>query len=222
MKDRFSSPGTAAALWVLVGLVLIHLVLSILMRPEAAIFLTKVASVASRGDAPAWVQAVGSIVAIFAAIGVAMWQRKASNREAEVRARAAANITAVSLLSILAPVIGTLKGCRESNAAIGVDEAIVAAKKTHRALSHLAFPTEEQLMTLHFVLPDVATDVAVSASRLRDAVAMIGLVVQSEDLSGPWALDRLRALDAVLNVGYSLAVRARAAMAAFVSAERVG
>jgi uncharacterized protein involved in cysteine biosynthesis len=36
----------------------------------------------NRADAPAWVQAVGSIIAILAAIGIAMWQRHTDHQAA--------------------------------------------------------------------------------------------------------------------------------------------
>jgi hypothetical protein len=171
---------------------------------------------AERADAPAWVQAVGSILAILAAIGIAMWQRRVDHRTAKEREQAAAFLTAISLHNMLGPIVGTLGGVKETITSIRVDEAEARAKTMHRTLASLPLPTEDQLMTLHFVLPQVAVDLAIGCTRLSHAVLMIGLVVQSEDSSGDWALDRMRRLKDNLDVAHAHTSKARDALTAFI------
>ena len=54
-----------------------------------------------RIDAPAWVQAVGSILAIFGAAGIAAWQASSSRRQLEVDRRRAETAKALAIDFIL-------------------------------------------------------------------------------------------------------------------------
>lgn len=77
---RVASVGTMFALWVLVVMVIVHVLLVVFVDKDLANMIAILAAVISRLDAPAWVQAVGSIGAIFVAIIVPAAQQYFSNR----------------------------------------------------------------------------------------------------------------------------------------------
>lgn len=101
MKERLLSWGTLLCLVVLTCLLLVH---TLAIYPgEAAVrwFFVTAAVAIARSDGPSWVQAVGSIVAIAAAIWIAMWQRRQDHakekRAARARDRTIVDMTADSM-----------------------------------------------------------------------------------------------------------------------------
>lgn len=76
MRKELGTPAAVVGM-VLLGLLFGGLVLAIYPGWKA------IGCWFERSDAPAWVQAVGSILAIFAAGGIAAWQASSSKRDAE-------------------------------------------------------------------------------------------------------------------------------------------
>ncbi|MDR6453936.1 hypothetical protein [Variovorax paradoxus] len=216
MKEKLTTVGTLACLVLLTCLLLVH---ALAIFPGGAAirwFFVAFATMIARLDAPAWVQAIGSIVAILAAIGIAMWQRQSDHRKDREREHAAATITAITLHTMLAPIVGTLEGCRKNIARTRNANALEDAKRFHGLLSSLDLPTENQLMTLHHVLPAVAGDLAVGCSRLRQAVLAVGFVVRRDDRNGDWVVDRLGSIDQFLEQALVRVKDARQALASFI------
>lgn len=87
MKERFVSTGAFLCLAVLTCLLLMYALAIFPGIPGIRWFFKTSVAVLGRLDAPAWVQAVGSVVAIFASGGIAWWQLRATNASARVAAR---------------------------------------------------------------------------------------------------------------------------------------
>ncbi|MDN8617815.1 hypothetical protein [Variovorax ginsengisoli] len=87
MKERFATIGTLVCLTVLTGLTLVF-ALAIFPGTEAIrwFFVTS-AMVLARLDAPAWVQAIGSIAAIAGAVGTVMYQNAKQHARDRMAAR---------------------------------------------------------------------------------------------------------------------------------------
>jgi hypothetical protein len=96
MKEKFLSWGTLLCLAVLTCLLLMHTLAIFPGVPAIRWFFVATAVAIARADGPAWVQAVGSIVAIVAAIGIAMWQRH-NDQAKEKRAVRARDKTIVDM-----------------------------------------------------------------------------------------------------------------------------
>jgi hypothetical protein len=74
MKERFATIGTLVCLTILIALLLVY-ALAIFPGTEAIRwFFATSAVVVSRLDAPAWMQAIGSLAAVFGAAGGIWWQ----------------------------------------------------------------------------------------------------------------------------------------------------
>jgi hypothetical protein len=101
MKEKLVTAGTLVCLVVLLCLLLMYALAIFPGVPAIRWFFVTSAIVLGRLDAPAWVQAVGSIVAIAAAGGTAIWQTSAARREATARERKAATERAMAIFYIL-------------------------------------------------------------------------------------------------------------------------
>ncbi|SFQ41151.1 hypothetical protein [Variovorax sp. 770b2] len=101
MKEKLLSWGTLICLAVLTCLLLVQTLAIYPGVPAIRWFFATAAVAIARSDGPAWVQAVGSIVAIAAAIGIAMWQRQGDQakekRAAQARDKTIADMAADSL-----------------------------------------------------------------------------------------------------------------------------
>ncbi|OAK66074.1 hypothetical protein A3K87_09930 [Variovorax paradoxus] len=101
MKEKLVTVGTLVCLFVLTCLLLIHALAIFPGVTAIRWFFVTSAVVLGRLDAPAWVQAVGSIVAIAAAGGTAVWQTYAARRDASARDRKATSEKAMAIFYIL-------------------------------------------------------------------------------------------------------------------------
>lgn len=192
MKARLLSWGALICLIVLTGLLMVHALAIFPGITAIRWFLARSAAVIGRIDAPAWVQAVGSIVAIFAAIGIAMWQRRNDRQHAHERALAAAAIAGVKVQTMLWPLWGALLGEQhsyESSASYGGRERV---KSTVLLYKGFQLPNDEQLMALHEVIPTAAKDIAVGCGTLGQTIQYLEMLLTKEDQSDDWFEDRFK------------------------------
>jgi hypothetical protein len=115
----------------------------------------------------AWAQALFSAAAVFAAIGVVLWQNHATRRSSEGAARFAAS----GLLTFIDQTIAGLQSVAQ-----GLDEKILgatapASQPRHFAmlLATLHLPTDDELLALNGVLPDCS----ITLLRARNSVRQI-------------------------------------------------
>ncbi|MDM0118430.1 hypothetical protein [Variovorax arabinosiphilus] len=112
-----------------------------------------------RADAPAWVQAVGSILAILVAVGIAMWQRHSDRAESDSIRKARADVVAYGVLEMMPPLIAFLRMVTKN---LGSSSAVAQLKSNAAAdtLRSLVIPTENQLLVLAEAAPEAATYLA--------------------------------------------------------------
>lgn len=84
MKEKLVTLGTFACLFVLTCLLLVHALAIFPGVPAIRWFMGQCATVIGRLDAPAWVQAVGSVLAIGVAIAIPVQQQRRQKKD-EVR-----------------------------------------------------------------------------------------------------------------------------------------
>jgi len=101
MKQRLQSWGTLLCLFVLTCLLLIHTLAVFPGVPAIRWFFVTSALVLGRLDAPAWVQALGSILAIVAAGCIAGWQSFSARKDADRRQIKSDTNKALAILYIL-------------------------------------------------------------------------------------------------------------------------
>ncbi len=124
-----------------------------------------------------WVQGIGSLIAIIAAVWVARWQAKRESKLRQTAQRAAAEVVSSSIARSVNLAITNLKAIRivveGYDAGIDVDEDL-----KHRAnVLQLVPPTETQLLQLAPVEPAAA----VSLARAYSVIGQVSVVFQRLD-----------------------------------------
>lgn len=100
----------------------------------------------TRSECASWVQAWGSILAIFAAVILALWQQRRLRNDEKTKARARAEVVGTSMLLQLPPVRGGIAAIR-GTASEGA-EANNSASVLLQIYEGLPFPTEADMLIL--------------------------------------------------------------------------
>lgn len=183
MKEKFLSWGTLLCLAVLTCLLLVHALAIFPGVPAMRWFFVTSAVVLGRLDAPAWVQAIFSIVAIFTAIGIAMWQRHSEKQIAQRTSRATVMIIGAAIDSRLLMLIATTKAMLHELDHPSHPSAAGRARFGQTLFEKVKFPREEQMLLLGQAIPDVAADMANGVAAVERVLVSFDYVVSSPSLT---------------------------------------
>ena len=148
-----------------------------------------------KGEWSAWIQAVFSVVAIFAAIAIAWWQRKSDRMTTKSRQHAEATVVGVTVLSLLSPLRSTLTSILEGLPSVDRDNAEDRARRYLMLMKSFAPPSEAQMLHLHAVLPDVAEQLARGSGLYQQALVALSLINDRSEAAGrEWIASNLKEL----------------------------
>ena len=99
----------------------------------------------NKSEWAAWAQAVFSVLAIVAAIGVAWWQRHAERRHAALAAKVRAEVAGMSVLLLLSPILGGLGAARTLVTSVSDEPNPSAAPAVSDILQSFRFASEHEL-----------------------------------------------------------------------------
>lgn len=177
MKERLLSWGALLCLFVLTCLMLGYALVIYPGGPAIRWFLATSAVVLGRLDAPAWVQAIGSVAAIVAAIAIASWQRKEEQTALQVRNLAAARVVAVSVQPMLHFAVASCQSMLDTLDTMREEEAASTAKFYRSVFSRLSLPNEEQLLRLVLAFPEIAETIAEGLSAQKRVALLLDVLV---------------------------------------------
>ncbi|WP_261803369.1 hypothetical protein [Variovorax sp. PAMC26660] len=177
MKEKFLSWGTLLCLAVLTCLLLVHALAIFPGVPAIRWFFVTCAVVLGRLDVPAWVQAVGSVAAIGAAIAIASWQRSEERTASHVRNLAAARVVAVSVQPMLDVAAFTCQSMLETLSTVTEHDAATVAKFFHSVFARLNLPSEDQLLRLVLAFPEIAETIATGLSAQKRVGHVLDVLV---------------------------------------------
>lgn len=150
-----------------------------------------------------WVQAVGSVAAVFAAIALVWWER----RDASAQRHAAASVVGQGMLLMLHPTLGCVAALRDS---IRTELLQSIAPRLPLALwaeqlKLLALPVDEDLVRLSAAQPACAMNLVRACNLIRQAHTALGILGGGPDR--PHALVEVRRhlenVDALLQHAHS-------------------
>ncbi|MBB4225177.1 hypothetical protein [Variovorax guangxiensis] len=160
MKEKIVSVGTLLCLLVLTCLLLIHALAIFPGIASIRWFFTAVSAVLGRLDAPAWVQAIGSIGAILAAAAIAGWQARSAriqqqrSRREDTAARAAALREIVRRAIIAINNADRLIQPGPISVALAIDQAELV-QEAIRKIPVFEIPTPQLVFLIHRVDRDL-------------------------------------------------------------------
>lgn len=131
----------------------------------------------SKAEWSGWMQAIFSVAAICAAIGIAWWQRRSEHRHEAERQLAAAFVAATAVMTRVAPLVGAAASYDTFTADLNVENAKDRITRANSAFSTLLLPSEEQLLHLTPVLPNVAAGLAMGVGLFQRAAYIVSLQV---------------------------------------------
>ena len=164
---------------VLTGLLLVHALAIFPGAPAIRWFFRSSAVVLGRLDAPAWVQAIFSVVAIFAAIGIALWQRRSEKASAQQTARATVMVVGAATDSRLHLLIATIQAVLHEFEHPSFPTAVQRARFAQSLFAKARFPSEEQMLLLTQAIPRAAADMANGVAALERVAANFDYVISS-------------------------------------------
>jgi hypothetical protein len=136
-------------------------------------------------NAPAWVQAVGSVAAIFAAIWIARWQAEKDRRLRREEVIATAEVVGASVTHIATTMSGRLRdlaqGLNQKNQGNGFD-----ARQHHVKIRALVLPSESQLLHLAPVINAGAIGLARASAWVTQIANDLEFIAKQEE--GPMTL----------------------------------
>jgi hypothetical protein len=138
---------------------------------------------AERADAPAWVQAVGSVAAILAAIGIAAWQRHADKETEKKTARATVMVVGASTDSKVHTLIATATAMLAEHSLPGHPTAVERARHFQILFAKAELPTEEQMLLLAGAVPNAAATMANGVAALKKVILLLDYVVSAPTLT---------------------------------------
>jgi hypothetical protein len=181
MKERLISGGTLLCLAVLTGLLLVH---TLAIFPGASAirwFFRSSVVVLGRLDAPSWVQAVGSVLAILVAVAVPMWQRHAERTRAAMSDMAVALVIGFEISSKVDMAISVAKAMLYEYQISTNEDPRARARFYLNLFDEMELPTEEQLLLLARAMPELAVDI----SGGRAAINRVRLTLRLIEKQGP-------------------------------------
>lgn len=138
--------------------------------------------------APNWIQAGGSLLAIFVALGIAAWQRY-SDREAEaMKVRVRAELASTGVLLKMNPLLGCFGSLLRMLQAVRRDGEAVMGEHWADLMDRQDFPTEEELVAIVDQDPQCARLLIQGRNLARQARLAFGLIAKQEEV-GAQALD---------------------------------
>lgn len=177
MKEKLIEVGTLLCVAVLTCLLLVHALAIFPGVPAIRWFLVTSAVVLGRLDAPAWVQAVGSVVAILVAVAIPWQQRR---EEAKTARR-----TAVAVAMVIGAEISS-----KVDMALACGQAMLFEHKEPRfadprkraqffleIFNRYQLPLDDQMLHLAQAMPVAAARIAYGFASLRRVRVALELVI---------------------------------------------
>ena len=179
MKEKLVTVGTLMCLVVLTCLLFVHALAIFPGAPAFRWFVVTSAVALARLDAPAWVQAVGSVIAIVAAIGIALWQRHSEQVESRKRARATVMVVGAAVDSKLLMLIATTQAVLRELDNPSYPTAAERAGFAQVLFGKAKLPSEEQMLLLAQAVPGVAATMANGVAAVERVLASLDYVMSS-------------------------------------------
>lgn len=129
-------------------------------------------------NAPAWVQAIGSVLAIFSAVAIAWWQRQEERRHAaEDRLRTAiiASWEMMLIIQSLIRVAGAFLNVIEEKSDIAARVSLM--RQFHSTLSSAIMPSDSQILRLDSLPDNCAIMIAQGVGRIKHVQHYIGFTL---------------------------------------------
>lgn len=147
---------------------------------------------AERADAPAWVQAVGSVAAILAAVGIAAWQRHSERTQQRRADTAAALVIGFEISSKVEMAIAAAQAMQFEYDNPTHPHPLARAQFFMSVLDTMTLPTEEQLLLLARSMPELAVDIAGGRAAIGRVRLALGLI-EKQGATGTAGADVLEA-----------------------------
>lgn len=139
-----------------------------------------------------WVQAIGAILAILAAVCLVAWERS----DAYWQRRAAAQAVGSGMLVEVNQVLGLLAACANEFETALFDNSLAQSIQKHRELiAVLTLPQDSEVLVLAGALPKTAVHVVRGRNLIRQAKNAMDLAVQ-----GGFVLDRSSRTEGMLKL----------------------
>ena len=148
-----------------------------------------------------WVQAVGSIFAILAAIGIAGWQRFEDHRRERANAHAAATVVGSGVAFMTSQIVGCLEAITKDWETLPHQEqAHMPVAQCREWLERLVLPSESQLLQLTPVMPDSAVAMTRGSACIKQVVQALRLLEGNAQLSPEDQFASARTLKIMLDI----------------------
>lgn len=126
---------------------------------------------------PAWVQAIGSVLAILVAVAVPYMQRLSDKKSTRATAEATAEVIAPSILIQISHTIGVLMTIqRLENEAVDKRLEVTDAKIVLKLLEAQPLPSKDELIALATVLPDCAKRLARALGEIEVTKSRLAMI----------------------------------------------
>lgn len=136
-----------------------------------------------KGEWSAWVQAVFSVAAIIAAIGIAMWQRHSEQKASRATARATVMVVGAATDSKLHMLIATITAVLDEHLHPSRPTAVERARFVQALFAKTELPSEEQMLLLAGAMPNAAATMASGVAAVKRVFTGLDFVVSAPTLT---------------------------------------
>lgn len=125
----------------------------------------------------AWAQAIFSVAAILAAIGIALWQRKTEQAAAQATARATVMVVGAAIDSKVHMLIATLTAVLDEHSNPSRPTAVERGQFVQALFAKAELPTEEQILLMTGAMPNAAAIMANGIAAVKRVLVGLDFVV---------------------------------------------
>ncbi|TDF24599.1 hypothetical protein EZI45_20915 [Delftia tsuruhatensis] len=134
-------------------------------------------------NAPAWVQAVGSVLAIVAAIAVAWWQRYVALKQSHIESLRMAMVTAASVSISISTVSASLRAFKSASAKAENHDPREVLKLFLETTDTFVLPSDDQMLRLLPLQNSISEDIAKGIGHLLRAKYSCGIALGDNPVS---------------------------------------
>ncbi|WP_432731469.1 hypothetical protein [Variovorax sp. W6] len=136
-----------------------------------------------KGEWSAWVQAIFSVAAILAAIGIALWQRRTEQVAARATARATVMVVGAAIDSKLHMLIATVMAVIDEHSHPSRPTAVERGVFVQTLFAKAELPTEDQMLLLASAVPAAAATMANGVAAIKRVLVGLDFVVSAPTLT---------------------------------------